>query len=95
VAALFRDHHGELVRLAVLMVGDLPTGAVLGTEYRLVTGPGGQSPRDITFAADASGQHQLLAYSVGGGWRIGWLGQGQLHRLPVRQASPRFSITAW
>lgn len=25
VAALFRDHHGELVRLAVLMVGDLPT----------------------------------------------------------------------
>jgi RNA polymerase sigma-70 factor (sigma-E family) len=25
VAALFRDHHGELVRLALLMVGDLPT----------------------------------------------------------------------
>jgi hypothetical protein len=25
VAALFRAHHGELVRLAVLMVGDLPT----------------------------------------------------------------------
>ncbi len=25
VAELFRDHHGELVRLAVLMVGDLPT----------------------------------------------------------------------
>ena len=25
MAALFRDHHGELVRLAVLMVGDLPT----------------------------------------------------------------------
>jgi RNA polymerase sigma factor (sigma-70 family) len=25
VAALFRDHHGELVRLAVFMVGDLPT----------------------------------------------------------------------
>jgi len=25
VAALFREHHGELVRLAVLMVGDLPT----------------------------------------------------------------------
>jgi RNA polymerase sigma-70 factor (sigma-E family) len=25
VATLFRDHHGELVRLAVLMVGDLPT----------------------------------------------------------------------
>jgi RNA polymerase sigma-70 factor (sigma-E family) len=25
VATLFRDHHGELVRLAVLMVGDLPS----------------------------------------------------------------------
>jgi RNA polymerase sigma-70 factor (sigma-E family) len=25
IAALFRDHHGELVRLALLMVGDLPT----------------------------------------------------------------------
>jgi RNA polymerase sigma-70 factor (sigma-E family) len=25
VATLFREHHGELVRLAVLMVGDLPT----------------------------------------------------------------------
>ena len=25
VADLFRDHHGELVRLAVLMVGDVPT----------------------------------------------------------------------
>jgi len=25
VATLFRQHHGELVRLAVLMVGDLPT----------------------------------------------------------------------
>jgi len=25
IAALFRDHHGELVRLALLLVGDLPT----------------------------------------------------------------------
>jgi RNA polymerase sigma-70 factor (sigma-E family) len=25
LATLFREHHGELVRLAVLMVGDLPT----------------------------------------------------------------------
>jgi Sigma-70 region 2 len=25
IAALFRDHHGELVRLALLMVGDRPT----------------------------------------------------------------------
>ena len=25
IAALFRDHHAELVRLALLMVGDLPT----------------------------------------------------------------------
>src|ERR1700722_14541032 len=25
VGALFREHHGELVRLALLMVGDLPT----------------------------------------------------------------------
>jgi hypothetical protein len=25
ISALFRDHHGELVRLALLMVGDLPT----------------------------------------------------------------------
>jgi DNA-directed RNA polymerase specialized sigma24 family protein len=25
VGTLFREHHGELVRLALLMVGDLPT----------------------------------------------------------------------
>jgi len=25
IAALFRDHHAELVRLALFMVGDLPT----------------------------------------------------------------------
>jgi DNA-directed RNA polymerase specialized sigma24 family protein len=25
IATLFRDHHGELVRLALLMVGDVPT----------------------------------------------------------------------
>src|SRR4029077_21044150 len=25
IAALFRDHHAELVRLALLMVGDLPS----------------------------------------------------------------------
>jgi hypothetical protein len=71
------------------------TGAVLGTEYRLATGSGGQSSRDIMFAADSSGQHQLLAYGTRGGWRIGWIGQGRLHLLPIRQPAPVFPFPAW
>ena len=37
IAALFRDHHAELVRLALFMVGDLPTAV------RMVSSPGGST----------------------------------------------------
>jgi hypothetical protein len=36
VATLFRDHHGELVRLALLMVGDLPTAEDVVQDVNLV-----------------------------------------------------------
>ena len=34
IAALFRDHHAELVRLALFMVGDLPTAEDVVQEDR-------------------------------------------------------------
>jgi hypothetical protein len=72
-----------------------PPGSVLGTGYRRVTMPvSGLSP--ITeFAADPSGQHQLLSYSTRDGWHTGWIGQGKFHPLPIRQPYSEFPITAW
>lgn len=71
------------------------TGSVLGTEYRRVTKPGGRLMSVIEFAADPSGQHLLLAYDSGGGWRTGWISQGKFHPLPIRQPYPGFPVTAW
>jgi hypothetical protein len=72
-----------------------PPGSVLGTEYRRVTMPvSGLSPI-IEFAADPSGQHQLLSYSARDGWHIGWISQGKFHPLPIRQPYSGLPITAW
>ena len=50
IAALFRDHHAELVRLALLMVGDLPTAEdvvqdVYASLHRISRNTNHSSPR--------------------------------------------------
>jgi RNA polymerase sigma-70 factor (sigma-E family) len=65
VAALFRDHHGELVRLALLLVGDLPTAedivqdvyANLHTRWRRAAG---DAPLPYVRAAVLNGCRSVL-----------------------------------
>ena len=45
----------------------------------------GRSPQQVWLTADPSGQHLLVSYAVDGGFTIGWIGHGALHRLPIRQ----------
>jgi hypothetical protein len=71
------------------------TGSVLGISYRLVLGPDEETPQGVVLGADPSGQHLLLTYGVPGGFRTGWISQGRLRPLPVRQPYPGPSITAW
>src|SRR5579859_267471 len=71
----------------VLTVEDVSaaTGAVRHVDYGLSV-PRGQSrlPQQVWLAADPSGQHLLISYAVDGGFIIGWIGQGALHR-PILQ----------
>jgi hypothetical protein len=71
------------------------SGSVLGIEYHRVTRLDGRLTSVVEFAADPSGQHLLLTYASSGGWRTGWIGQGKLHPLPIRQPYRGFPITAW
>jgi hypothetical protein len=72
----------------VLTVEDVSaaTGAVLHVDYGLSVGGGqSRSPQQVWLAADPSGQHLLVSYAVDGGFIIGWIGHGALHRLPITQ----------
>jgi RNA polymerase sigma-70 factor (sigma-E family) len=60
IAALFRDHHAELVRLALLMVGDLPTAEdvvqdVYASLHRISRRGGPESPLPYVRAAVLNG----------------------------------------
>jgi hypothetical protein len=72
----------------VLTVEDVSaaTGAVLHVDYRLSL-PRGQDrlPQQVWLTADPSGQHLLISFGVDGGFTIGWIGYGALHRLPITQ----------
>ena len=62
------------------------TGAVQGVDYRVSRAQGfGGDPQQVWLAADPSGQHLLVSYAVDGGFIIGWIGHGALHRLPITQ----------
>ncbi len=62
------------------------TGAVPGVDYRVSGAQGfGGDPQQVWLAADPSGQHLLVSYAVDGGFIIGWIGHGALHRLPITQ----------
>ncbi|HME66135.1 MAG TPA: hypothetical protein VKG61_14700 [Streptosporangiaceae bacterium] len=72
----------------VLTVEDVSaaTGAVRGVDYRVSQAQGfGGDPQQVWLAADPSGQHLLVSYAVDGGFIIGWIGHGALHRLPITQ----------
>jgi hypothetical protein len=72
------------------------TGSVLGTDYRLVTGRGGQPSRDIELGADPSGQHLLLTFGGRSGWVTGSISHGTLRPLPLgQQPYLGYPITAW
>jgi hypothetical protein len=45
----------------------------------------GRSPQQVWLIADPSGQHLLISHGVDGGFTIGWIGHGALHRLPITQ----------
>jgi hypothetical protein len=70
-------------------------GSVLGTDYRLAAGRGGQPPHDIELGADPGGRHLLLTYGSRSGFVTGWISQGTLRPLPIRQPYLGFPITAW
>jgi hypothetical protein len=72
----------------VLTVADVSaaTGTVRHVDYGVSLGRGqGRSPQQVWLSADPSGQHLLVSYAVDGGFTIGWIGHGALHRLPIRQ----------
>jgi hypothetical protein len=72
----------------VLTVEDVSavTGGMRHVDYGLSLPPGqGRLPQQVWLAADPSGQHLLISYAVDGGFVIGWIGHGALHRLPITQ----------
>jgi RNA polymerase sigma-70 factor (sigma-E family) len=87
IAALFRDHHGELVRLALLVVGDLPTAedvvqdvyASLHTRWSKARA--GDAPLSYVRAAVLNGCRSVLRRR-GIARRV-----GVLHRASVRDES--------
>jgi hypothetical protein len=69
---------------------------VLGVDYRHSSNPGIGGPLyGIWLSADPSGQHLLFSSSGSGGWFTGWIGQGALHPLPIKQPYSGYPITAW
>ena len=101
IAQALGGPHGSDLTVAVLSgqankLGERPeltvedvsaaTGAVRGVNYRVSQAQGlGGFPQQVWLAADPSGQHLLVSYAVDGGFVIGWIGQGALHRLPITQ----------
>jgi RNA polymerase sigma factor (sigma-70 family) len=66
VATVFREHHGELVRLALLMVGDLATAedivqdVYMSLHQRWSQGPAADSPLPYVRAAVLNGCRSML-----------------------------------
>jgi hypothetical protein len=87
--------YGGWQNLAVVRFSAV-SNAVLGVDYRHSSDPGvGREMYDVWLGADPSGQHLLLSSSGSGGWFTGWIGQGALHPLPIKQPYSGYPITAW
>jgi hypothetical protein len=76
-------------------------GSLLGVAYHAAVHGLEGEPSDIGISADPSGRYVLFSYpgkSGGyyiGGYYIGWVGQGRLHFLPIRQPYVGWAIRAW
>jgi hypothetical protein len=72
------------------------TGALLGVTYRKSTdGTGVGTPTGAHISADPGGRNLLFSYNGRGGAYTGWISQGKLSLLPIRQPYRAFVITAW
>jgi hypothetical protein len=90
ITALFREHHGELVRLALLMVGDLPSAEdVVQDVYASLHTQWGK-------VADPSGRYLLFSYRGKSGFPYtGWIDHGKLRFLPLEHPNPGLPVSAW
>jgi hypothetical protein len=72
------------------------TGALLGVTYRTSTdGTGAGTPTGGHISADPGGRNLLFSYYGRNGLYSGWVSQGKLSLLPVRQPYLPAAITAW
>lgn len=84
---------GEWSRVAVEYVSI--NGSLLSVDYRVVPQGFGGKPDWTWLSADPSGRYLLFSYQASGGFVTGWLGQGGIHLLPVKQPYVGYLITAW
>ncbi|MGH3222550.1 MAG: hypothetical protein ACRDPY_28290, partial [Streptosporangiaceae bacterium] len=57
-------------------------------------GVGGR-PDWTWLSADPTGRYLLFSYQATAGFVTGWIGQGTVHLLPVKQPYLGYLITAW
>jgi len=82
VSALFREHHGELVRLALLMVGDLPTVAAAASVLLVIA-----VVVAVTRHAGESRAQQTTSQVAMPSYFVEWAGNGPSGRIQVRSVS--------
>jgi hypothetical protein len=85
---------GEWSRVAVEHVA-IGNGSVLGVDYSAATRGVGGRPDWTWLSADPGGRYLLFSYQATRGFVTGWIGQGRVHLLPVKQPYLGYLITAW
>jgi hypothetical protein len=71
------------------------SGSLLGVAYRSSALDGEGQPNGVWVSADPSGRYLLFSYQGPGGFYTGWISQGRIHRLPIKQPYLGYVITAW
>lgn len=84
---------GEWSRVAVEHV--TINGSLRGVDYRAATRGVGGRPDWTWLSADPTGRYLLFSYQATAGFVTGWIGQGTVHLLPVKQPYLGYLITAW
>jgi hypothetical protein len=85
---------GEWSRVTVEHAA-IGNGPVLGVDYGAATRGVGGKPDWTWLSADPSGRYLLFSYQATGGLVTGWIGQGRVHLVPVKQPYSGYLITAW
>ncbi|HEV2253523.1 MAG TPA: hypothetical protein VGS06_10045 [Streptosporangiaceae bacterium] len=81
-------------RIAVEHVS-VASGALLGVGYRSSTQGNDGLPEDDWISADPSGRYLHFSYTGQNGIYTGWISQGRIHLLPIKQPYLGYVITAW